>query len=139
LADKEKKPMSPRKGQDDPLWNALAQVKYPTGVPKKERSTVGYAANELRKKGATEEEIRRRWAVMERKFPDKPCSLYCLVNHWDQLVERKASNGRIRTLENEIRNAKRTIQERLELGLDVEEHKGYLRALEQRRAAMEKG
>ena len=78
-------PKKPRK--PDPIWDVVAELWYPSGVPPSEKTSVGKVVADLKAIGATPEEIRTRKARHLEEWPTLTCTPRSLVKHWDQFAE----------------------------------------------------
>lgn len=78
-AKSEKKPRPP-----NPLWGALAEVFYLSGVAPGQRKHLGTLVRDFKAKGATAAEIELRVGRYKRKWPEMSCTPNALLNHWDE-------------------------------------------------------
>ncbi|QNN24939.1 helix-turn-helix domain-containing protein [Planctomycetales bacterium ZRK34] len=70
----------------DPIWDAVVEAFKLNPITKAERSRVGKIVRDLRAKGATPDDIRRRLERYRATWPDMTATPEALVKHWDMFA-----------------------------------------------------
>lgn len=68
----------------EPIWDTLAQLFHPSGVPTSMRAALGAVVRDLRALGATPDSIKARHAAIPADWG--VVTPQCLVKHWDTLA-----------------------------------------------------
>ena len=70
----------------DPIWDTVAELWYPSGVPKSQTNAVGRIVSDLKSLGATRQTLLERRSRMIAAWTPKgvECTARALVNHWDR-------------------------------------------------------
>lgn len=77
----------------DPVWDALADVFYPSGIAPGQRRHVGALVRDFKAKGATPDELVKRVERYKRAWPDHACTPNAMLEHWDEFAEEKQKRG----------------------------------------------
>lgn len=74
----------PESRKRDPVWDTLCDLFNFKPKTKSEKSRLGRAVRDLKVHGATEHEIRKRYANYRASWPDVDCTIESLVKHWQK-------------------------------------------------------
>lgn len=90
LPDREKEPAAqvprkpPKTRPRNEIWDAIAAIFFPDGVPESSRTRVGKHVADLTKLGATHDEIRARYDRYRAEWPNVECTPKSLIEHWSR-------------------------------------------------------
>ena len=86
-----KKSRTTKQAENDVIWDALAEIFFPTGIGPDDKSRLGKVVKNLKAHKATPDEIKRRAANFPHVFRniDAGCTLEGLSRQWDKLGERR--------------------------------------------------